>query len=339
MYSVGIIANPASGKDIRRLVALGSVFGNQEKVNIVRRLMVGLDRVGVDQVYIMPDAFGIGWQAIDGLGRHNKHIADKATILDMSIDNDATDSMRAAACMCEMGVTCLITLGGDGTNRVVAKGAGEVPLVPVSTGTNNVVPYMIEGTIAGLAAGFVAMHPEARDKVAYRSKRLEVYKNGAYIDMALVDVAVVNGTSIGARAVWDPDTLRQVIVSRGEPETTGMSALVGFLHPIDPKGPLGLSLTLSRKSDRQVTAPLAPGVIVTVGVDEIRSLTLGDRVSIGRGPCILALDGEREIPMTSDDAAEVILSGEGPWIVDIHKAMAFAVKHGIFAHSRSVPSP
>jgi predicted polyphosphate/ATP-dependent NAD kinase len=30
---VGIIANPASGKDIRRLVAYGSVFDNNEKVN------------------------------------------------------------------------------------------------------------------------------------------------------------------------------------------------------------------------------------------------------------------------------------------------------------------
>ena len=34
MSSVGIIANPASGKDIRRLVAHGTVFDNDEKVNI-----------------------------------------------------------------------------------------------------------------------------------------------------------------------------------------------------------------------------------------------------------------------------------------------------------------
>jgi hypothetical protein len=33
---VGIIANPASGKDIRRLVALGSSVDNNEKINIVR---------------------------------------------------------------------------------------------------------------------------------------------------------------------------------------------------------------------------------------------------------------------------------------------------------------
>ena len=40
MKPIGIIANPASGKDIRRLVAYGSVFDNAEKTNIV---MIALD--------------------------------------------------------------------------------------------------------------------------------------------------------------------------------------------------------------------------------------------------------------------------------------------------------
>ena len=45
MATVGIIANPASGKDIRRLVAHASVFDNNEKINIVRRVLLGLDAV------------------------------------------------------------------------------------------------------------------------------------------------------------------------------------------------------------------------------------------------------------------------------------------------------
>src|SRR5215471_9095327 len=56
---VGIIANPSSGKDIRRLVAHGSVLNNNEKVNIVRRVFLGLDAAGVDTVLTMPDAFNI----------------------------------------------------------------------------------------------------------------------------------------------------------------------------------------------------------------------------------------------------------------------------------------
>ena len=333
MSSVGIIANPASGKDIRRLVALGSVFGNQEKVNILRRILVGLDRSDVDQIHIMPDVFGIAWYAVDGLGRANRHIADKVHIVDMRIDNDATDSSRAAAMMCDLGVTCFVTLGGDGTNRVVAKGTGDVPIVPLSTGTNNVLPYMMEGTIAGLAAGFVVNHPEARESVAYQSKRLEVYKDERLVDIALVDVAVVSGTTnVGARAVWVPDSLRQVVVTRAAPETTGMSALVGFFHPIGPREPAGMSISLGQEGSMTITAPLAPGVVVTVGVEEVHSLALGDKISVGKGPCILALDGEREIPLGAADEAEVLLSPDGPWIVDIHAAMRFAVENGAFSH-------
>ena len=39
----------------------------------------------------------------------------------------------------------IVTLGGDGTNRVVAKGCGNVPITPISTGTNNVFPKVVEG--------------------------------------------------------------------------------------------------------------------------------------------------------------------------------------------------
>ena len=58
------------------------------------------------------------------------------------------DTMRAAAMMAELGVGCLITLGGDGTNRAVAAATSQIPLVAISTGTNNIFPVMVEGTLA-----------------------------------------------------------------------------------------------------------------------------------------------------------------------------------------------
>ena len=69
MNTVGIIANPASGRDIRRLVAYGTVFDNQEKVNIVRRILLGLVAAQTRQVFFMPDYFGIVRQALEGLSR------------------------------------------------------------------------------------------------------------------------------------------------------------------------------------------------------------------------------------------------------------------------------
>ena len=56
MALVGIIANPAASKDIRRLVAQGRVVPDWEKVNTVRRLMLGLQSVGAKRVLAMPDS-------------------------------------------------------------------------------------------------------------------------------------------------------------------------------------------------------------------------------------------------------------------------------------------
>ena len=43
------------------------VFNNDEKVNIVRRVLLGLEAVGVERVFFMPDSFSIGPKALDGL--------------------------------------------------------------------------------------------------------------------------------------------------------------------------------------------------------------------------------------------------------------------------------
>ena len=45
MVNIGIIANPASGKDVRRLVARASVIDNPEKQAIVQRLIAGMEGV------------------------------------------------------------------------------------------------------------------------------------------------------------------------------------------------------------------------------------------------------------------------------------------------------
>jgi len=115
LATVGIIANPASGKDIRRLVALGLTVDNNEKVNVVRRILTGLHASGVDQVVFMPDYFAIGRKALDGL-----HLDLPASILDMRVRGTQQDSTDAARIMAEMGCGCIVTLGGDGTNRAVS---------------------------------------------------------------------------------------------------------------------------------------------------------------------------------------------------------------------------
>ena len=56
---VGIVANPASGRDIRRLVAQASVYPMAEKCNMILRLLSGLRGAGVERVVMVPDVAGV----------------------------------------------------------------------------------------------------------------------------------------------------------------------------------------------------------------------------------------------------------------------------------------
>ena len=69
---IGIIANPSSGKDIRRLVAQATVFDNMEKVNIIQRILTVINSAGLKDVYVMPDAFHICERAALNIKRCKK---------------------------------------------------------------------------------------------------------------------------------------------------------------------------------------------------------------------------------------------------------------------------
>ena len=321
---VGIIANPASGKDIRRLVAYGSVFDNQEKVRIVRRILMGLTSLGVDQVCFMPDYYGIVLRAKETL-------KTKIPIFPANFKPTASqsDSINAARIMEERGAGCIVTLGGDGTNRAVAKGNQRVPMLPVSTGTNNVFPYMVEATLAGLAAGLVAQKLVSPEESLYHSTRLEIVRNGEVVDLALVDAAVYDDPFIGSRAVWNMEKVRQVFLNRAEPDTIGLSSIGGLIRTVKAEEPCGLNLILGTKG-RRVTAPVAPGIIQTVIVEKEETMALDEEMDVILTPSVLALDGEREIELKAGQKTQVKLTENGPLVVDVSKTMTAAAQKGIF---------
>ncbi|MCL5046031.1 MAG: NAD(+)/NADH kinase [Actinobacteria bacterium] len=326
MAVVGLIANPQSGKDIRRLVAHGTVFDNNEKVNVVRRVLLGLDAMGVREVRFMPDTFGIVTKAFDGLAGE-LHL--RVTLLDMRLRGSPEDSLVAASLLREQGVGCLITLGGDGTNRVVAKGSGDVPVLPISTGTNNVFPYWIEGTVAGIAAGAVATGAVDRGEAVRRAKRLEILRNGCLEDIALIDAVVSRDSFVGSKAIWDVSRIEQIVLTRGEPSTIGFSSIGGHLLSVPAEGKSGLYLRIGGGGFR-VKAPIAPGLIRDVPVAEHRLLQIGDEVTVLRKPSVIAVDGEREITLRPEDEVRIGLSGQGPQVIDICRTLESAVRKGIF---------
>ena len=325
MATVGIIANPSAGKDIRRLVAHGRFVPNQEKVNILKRIFAGLDAVGIDRIVIMPDSAMLGRAALDGAD-----FRFSTEFLDIPIFNEERDSSRAAQLMAEMDVDCLITLGGDGTNRAVAKHSGGVPLVAVSTGTNNVFPETVEGTVAGIAAGVVARGLVDGAAVTL-TKRLEVHVDGSLADIALVDVAVSTEPFVGARAIWDMDTVHEIILARAEPGSVGLSAIGAMLHPLSTdNGGLYVRPGSGRTA---VTAPVAPGVVTSVAIAEYRVLALDEPVDIDVRPCTIALDGERTFTLSPRQVAQVSVSRHGPRLVSVEAALRQAALNGVFTDS------
>lgn len=327
---VGIIANPASGKDIRRLVAHGSVFDNNEKVNIIQRVLLGLDALGIEHVLGMPDISGLIRLAGDRV-----KVSLAIELLDIPLKNSAVDSSRAAEMMAEAGVGCIVTLGGDGTNRAVAKGCGYVPLVPISTGTNNAFPVMVEGTLAGLAAAVVAQRvPRVREDSIRLARRLDVYRDGELVDFALVDVVAYAERFVASGAIWNPQKIRTVVLAHSRPGTIGASAIGGYLPQAAANGDGGMWLELG-DAGQSVLVPLAPGLVTELTVQSWRGLAIGDKGSITVGPAVLALDGEREIPIKSNEAIEIRLSQNGPHVVNITTALRTATQAGVFLTNRS----
>lgn len=325
---VGIIANPASGRDIRRLVAHGTVFDNNEKTAIVRRVLLGLEAVGIQRVAYMPEHdFGILPRALTEL--HGHHLQLAAEPLEMVVLGTSADSTQAAQLLVKLGTGCIITLGGDGTNRAVAKGCGTVPLVPISTGTNNVFPTFLEGTIAGMAGGLIASGM-GDERTTKRMPRLEVSINDVTVDSALVDVVVSSLPFVGARALWDMSVVREVILSRVAPGTIGLSALGGaLLNAGHEQGKqVGMHIMLG-EGGSQVLVPLAPGLISWVDISAYRQLTLDDVVLCQPGVGTVALDGEREIELSATSVVEVRLCADGPYVVDVPAALEAAAHAGL----------
>ena len=204
--------------------------------------------------------------------------------------------------MVTAGARVIVCLGGDGTARVAAAAVGEVPLLALSTGTNNVFPAVREATTAGLAAGLVATGAVPAGEVTTRAKLLEA-RVGGRAETALVDVAVCAERHVASRAVWDPATLTQLFCAFAEPDAIGLSAVLGQLSPVTRGDPHGVTARLAADGPHQVLAAIGPGLVAAVGVGEIERMRPGAVYQVDAPAGVLAVDGERELTCSSRRAA------------------------------------
>ena len=329
MASIGIIANPASGKDIRRLVSYATVFDNNEKLNIVKRIVLAAQGMGIEDIWFMPDSFQTGYKVIDDLSCEMVLTA-RCRILEMNISASAQDSTDAAALMESMGLGCIVVLGGDGTSRAVAKSVKNIPVLPVSTGTNNVYPLLIEGTVAGMAAAAAAMAGD-EGRTCVRDKRIEVFMDGCLKDIALIDAVVSAEVFVGARAIWNLDNIMRVMVTRCHPASIGFSSVAGVLGIVRPWDDFGYSVVLG-DSGMHVVAPIAAGVLKEVCVSHAGRMELDEEHSFtASGRCVIALDGEREIVLREGETVVFKITRNGPLRVDVRSTLEKALNNGVFS--------
>ncbi|HEU4430981.1 MAG TPA: NAD(+)/NADH kinase [Myxococcota bacterium] len=322
MNPIGICCNPASGKDVRRLVARASVFDNQEKQAIVRRAVVGALAAGARSFRFVPDTHDLAANALAELAGEidAQEVASPLT-------GSALDTRRGAVSLREAGCGAVITLGGDGTNRAFALGWRDAPLVPVSTGTNNAFPRFVEATLAGLAAGFVATGRAPLRECARRAKAITIEIDGEPPDLALIDAVQTRDRFVGARALLDADRLGLAMLTRADPAGVGMTSIGGMLEPLADDEDAALLLELGGEAGVRVRAPIAPGLFREVRVRSVRRIAFGERAEIA-GPGALAFDGERERVLAPGQRAIFRVARDGPWVIDVAGVLQRAAREG-----------
>jgi predicted polyphosphate/ATP-dependent NAD kinase len=316
--AVGIIVNPNAGKDIRRLTSASGQTSDAVKIGIMRRAAVGALEMGAERILFSSDTHHLAERAVEGLDGWIE-------FLDTPLTGSQLDTVAAARTMWKEQVGAVIALGGDGTCRDVATGWPDVPLIAISTGTNNVFPSAVDGTTAGVAAALVATGAVPVEAVGRRAKRVALRiesPTSVVHEHALVEAALIDTAFVGARAVNDPTSIRWVVACIANPASTGLASIAGRVHPVDRNEPGGVLIRLGA-GGRQVRVPLAPGTFTTLDVESVEPLEPSTTIELPGGG-ILAFDGERTTPVSADSTITVSIETSGPRLLDVDITLALA---------------
>jgi hypothetical protein len=339
MASVGLVVNPSASRDVRRLTSLARTVDVHERANAVARALCGLAGGGVETVLYMPEPAHVVDRAQEALaatpaaaiatGVHLRPVA----LAGDGYAHDAAGTTAATVAMAEAGVACILTFGGDGTNRAVVAGWPDGVLVPLPGGTNNAFATAVDPTAAGLAVALYALDPARHRRHVVRSPLLEIRLEGAAPTMALVDVALVRGGWVGAHAIWDPDLVLEAVLARSDPSLTGLAGVAGVVRPIAGGAAEAIHMRFGAPG-RRVLAPLGPGQLVPIEVHDWSVLGPDEPVVVPRprdddvGPVTLAFDGEREIVLEPGANAAVRLVRDGPHVLDAAGLLRAAAAEG-----------
>ena len=218
-----------SGRDVRRVAARASTSAHHEKQQQVTRLVLAALENGVERIFLAQEPFRINERAVENLAQR-----DQVEILSFALTHAAGATETMIDLMWAAGCRSFIVLGGDGTNRIVSRRYPDCALMPLSTGTNNVFPIMIEASLAGAAAGLIASAQVPKEVITSRCKRIHIQavENQTQIhDIALIDAVVLHNDSLGSLLPFQGDRLGTLLLTRAEPASVGLSPIGGYLRP------------------------------------------------------------------------------------------------------------
>lgn len=290
MPTVGLIVNPASGRDIRRVAGGASVSDAYAKRRVAASIVEGLSLQDEPiTVRAMPDAAGIAEQAIEDY-------AGDAELLDMTVAGSRRDTQRAASRLAA-DVDAMAIMGGDGTVRDVAMNVGRTPVLALSTGTNNVVPTPVEGTVAG---GALALYASGAvdDAVTTEHTMVAATIRGDDSERTVRGVAtlgIVDRSFVGTRAVLDPSEYLGGVVSRASQGEVGLSGIVGGCLSLSPDEADGAGVFVDEDASRSVRAITMPGVVDSVGIEQCERMAPGETIEIPVDEAVISVDGERHV--------------------------------------------
>ena len=76
-----------------------------------------------------------------------------------------------------------------------------------------------------------------------------------------------------------------------------------------------------------------------IGIEHVSDMEAGVAHPIRLSRGVVALDGEREIAFGPDDRVAVVLEPEGPFTVDVPRAMELAAREGLLTQGAAARLP
>jgi hypothetical protein len=80
-------------------------------------------------------------------------------------------------------------------------------------------------------------------------------------------------------------------------------------------------------------------MMVPVPIQSLRWMGVGEQHAVSYAPAVLALDGEREIPIKTGELIEIRLGQNGPHVVNVMVALQVASQAGLFVSTRASSEP